>query len=51
MASWNHEKILENYRSVIWKSLKWTNIVEMKETKWCKMCIYLCVFGSLIMDA
>jgi hypothetical protein len=49
MAFHNHEKILENYKNVICKTLKWTNIVEMKKTSWCMMCICLCVFGFFIM--
>jgi hypothetical protein len=51
MTSHNHDKILRNYKSVICKTLKWTNIIEMKEMSWCKMCICQCVFGSLIMAA
>jgi hypothetical protein len=36
-----------NYRSVVCKTMKWSNIIKMEELKWCIICICLCVFGFL----
>ncbi len=49
ITSQDHEKAIEKYKSFICKTLKWTKIVEMKKTSWCRMCIGLYVFGYLIM--
>jgi hypothetical protein len=31
MTFQNHEKIVENYKNVICKTMKWTNIIKMEE--------------------
>jgi hypothetical protein len=55
MTFHNHEKVLKNYGSVICKTLKWTNIIKMKEMNWCEMCMSMCVWlfdhGRLMSNA